>query len=144
MPSCSVWFGRGSVEEAQWIFRRTGRDVRPRYLDFQQCIRFAGSLAPVTRVLAIALFTDIVGSTELRSRVGDDEADRSVARHDAVVGELVPAHGGRVVKYLGDGALATFSSAVDATEAASAIQARLADSGPSIRIGIHAGRRRIL
>jgi class 3 adenylate cyclase/tetratricopeptide (TPR) repeat protein len=91
------------------------------------------------RVLAIVVFTDIVGSTELRSSVGDDEADRTVAYHDAVVGELIPAHGGRVVKYLGDGALATFSSAVDATEAASTIQARLADSGPPVRIGIHAG-----
>ena len=93
----------------------------------------------MARALVIVVFTDIVGSTELRSRVGDDEADRVVARHDAVVGELVPAHGGQVVKYLGDGALATFSSAVDATEASSAIQARLAGSAPAVRIGIHAG-----
>jgi class 3 adenylate cyclase/tetratricopeptide (TPR) repeat protein len=93
----------------------------------------------MARVLVTVVFTDIVGSTELRSSLGDDEADRIVARHDAVVGELVPSHGGQVVKYLGDGALATFSSAVDATEAASAIQARLAGSAPAVRIGIHAG-----
>lgn len=93
----------------------------------------------MARVLVTVVFTDIVGSTELRSRVGDDEADRVVALHDAVVSELVPAHGGQVVKYLGDGALATFSSAVDATEASSAIQARLAGSAPAVRIGIHAG-----
>lgn len=93
----------------------------------------------MARALVIVVFTDIVESTEMRSRVGDDEADRVVARHDAIVGELVPAHGGKVMKYLGDGALATFSSAVDATEASYAIQARLAGSGPAVRIGIHAG-----
>ncbi|MGA7270399.1 MAG: adenylate/guanylate cyclase domain-containing protein, partial [Acidimicrobiia bacterium] len=93
----------------------------------------------MSRALITVVFTDIVGSTELRSRVGDDEADRVVAHHDAVVGEVVAAHDGRVVKFLGDGALATFTSAVDATEAAVAIQDRLAGSLPEVRIGIHGG-----
>ncbi|HSR45176.1 MAG TPA: AAA family ATPase [Acidimicrobiia bacterium] len=93
----------------------------------------------MSRSLVIVMFTDIVGSTAMRSRLGDDEADRAVARHDAVVGQLVPTNGGRVIKYLGDGALATFSSAVDAIETAAAILVQLADTGPQIRIGIHAG-----
>jgi class 3 adenylate cyclase/tetratricopeptide (TPR) repeat protein len=93
----------------------------------------------MARALVTVVFTDIVGSTELRSTVGDDEADRVVARHDGVVAEVVEAHGGRVVKYLGDGALATFASAVDGAEAAASIQARLLENGPPVRIGIHAG-----
>ena len=93
----------------------------------------------MARALVTVMFTDIVGSTELRSRVGDDEADGVVARHDASVGDVVVAHGGSVIKYLGDGALATFSSAVAATEAASELQSRLAGSSPAVRVGIHAG-----
>lgn len=93
----------------------------------------------MARILATVVFTDIVGSTQLRSDVGDDEADRLVALHDTAVGEIVPAHGGRVVKYLGDGALAVFTSAVDATEAASAILGHLAESSLSVKVGVHAG-----
>lgn len=48
----------------------------------------------MARALVTVMFTDIVGSTELRSRVGDDEADRIVARHDASVEDVVAAHGG--------------------------------------------------
>ncbi len=93
----------------------------------------------MSRSLVTVVFTDLVESTRLRSTLGDDRMDTIVANHDATVGEIVPAHGGRVIKYLGDGALAAFSSAVDATEAASAIQARLAGSDPVVRIGVHAG-----
>ncbi|HEY5650801.1 MAG TPA: AAA family ATPase [Acidimicrobiia bacterium] len=93
----------------------------------------------MARSLVTVMFTDLVGSTQLRSTLGDDQVDMIVARHDATVGELVSSHGGRIIKFLGDGALATFSSAVDATEAASAIQARLEGSDPAVRIGVHAG-----
>ncbi len=93
----------------------------------------------MTRILATVVFTDIVGSTQLRSEIGDDDADLLVADHDTAVGEIVPIHGGRVVKYLGDGALAVFSSAVEAATAATAIQRRLAGSPLEIKVGIHAG-----
>ena len=93
----------------------------------------------MSRSLVTVVFTDLVGSTRMRSELGDDRVDAIVARHDETVGELVAAHRGRVIKFLGDGALATFSSASDAAEAASAIQARLAGTDSVTRIGIHAG-----
>jgi len=50
-----------------------------------------------------ALFTDLVGSTELRARVGEESADRLRRIHDSLV---IEANGGRVVKSTGDGAMA--------------------------------------
>jgi class 3 adenylate cyclase len=52
------------------------------------------------------MFTDVVGSTVLRSRVGEDAADVFRGVHDAVVGEAIVSNGGRVVKHLGDGLMA--------------------------------------
>src|SRR4051794_6976576 len=68
------------------------------------------------------LFTDLVDSTQLRVRVGDDEADALRRVHDVLISEAVVAHGGTVVKGLGDGVMATFESAADAVAGAVAVQ----------------------
>ncbi len=68
------------------------------------------------------LFTDLVGSTELRSRLGEDVAEVVRRAHDALITDVVEGNGGRVVKGLGDGFLATFGSAARAVAAAVAIQ----------------------
>ena len=67
------------------------------------------------------MFTDLVGSTELRSRVGEDAAEVLRAAHDAILGDAVRAHDGSVVKHLGDGLMATFPSAAAGVSAAVAI-----------------------
>ncbi len=68
------------------------------------------------------LFTDIVGSTALRAQLGEDVAEVVRRGHDALVAEIVEGHGGRVVKGMGDGFLATFGSAARAVTAAVGIQ----------------------
>ncbi|HEX5615061.1 MAG TPA: AAA family ATPase [Acidimicrobiia bacterium] len=68
------------------------------------------------------LFTDLVGSTALRAELGEDVAEVVRRSHDAVVSEVVAGHGGRIVKGLGDGFLATFGSAARAVAAAVGIQ----------------------
>lgn len=68
------------------------------------------------------LFTDIVGSTELRARVGEETAEELRRTHDRLLTQAVGANAGRVVKGLGDGIMATFSGASDAVAAAVAIQ----------------------
>lgn len=99
---------------------------------------------PVLDTVSV-LFTDLVGSTELRSRLGEDGADVVRRAHDALIAEAVAGHGGRVVKGLGDGFLATFGSAARATNAAVAIQQAFdrpvggADVRLSLRIGLSAG-----
>jgi len=97
------------------------------------------------RSTAIVLFTDLVGSTELRSRLGEDAADRLREQHDALVTGAIEANRGTVVKNLGDGIMATFAGAADAVDAAVAIQQaidRHNRSSPTpieVRIGISAG-----
>ncbi len=68
------------------------------------------------------LFTDIVGSTALRAQLGEDVAEVVRRSHDALIAEIVEGHGGRVIKGMGDGFLATFGSAARAVTAAVGIQ----------------------
>src|SRR5437764_7310320 len=101
----------------------------------------------VERSTATVIFTDLVGSTELRSRLGEDAADELRRTHDRLVVEAVDANRGRLVKHLGDGIMATFTGASDALTAAVAIQQALDRhnrSGVSkvpmeVRIGASAG-----
>ncbi len=71
---------------------------------------------------ATILFTDLVGSTELRTRLGDGAADELRRHHDQLVTQAVEEHRGTIVKLLGDGALASFGAAADAVGAATDVQ----------------------
>jgi class 3 adenylate cyclase len=90
------------------------------------------------------LFTDLVGSTAWRTRVGEAVADVRTAELEAASRELVAEVGGTVVKSVGDGIMATFDSAVAALEVAARLQAVATLVGPdprgaSLRIGISTG-----
>ena len=92
------------------------------------------------------MFTDIVGSTELAPRLGDDIAFELLNTHDAIVRGAVSQHGGRVIKHTGDGIMAVFVSPVQAVKAACMIQTAVEaivpqDNRPQfqIRIGAAAG-----
>lgn len=64
--------------------------------------------------MATVMFTDLVGSTALRARVGEDAAEVLRSLHDAILIEAITSHNGRVVKHLGDGMMAAFTSCADA------------------------------
>lgn len=92
------------------------------------------------------LFTDLVGSTELRVSMGEERADEFRRVHDQLLRSAVEDHGGEVVKGLGDGIMATFGSAADAACAAVAVQqavdshVRRTESPPfAVRVGVSAG-----
>src|SRR5688572_17272673 len=99
------------------------------------------------RTMAVILFTDLVGSTELRGRLGEESADELRRRHDQLLTQAVEASNGRVVKGLGDGIMATFTGAADGVAAAVAIQQaihRLNRTGKApvplaVRLGLSAG-----
>jgi class 3 adenylate cyclase/alpha-beta hydrolase superfamily lysophospholipase len=93
----------------------------------------------VERALATILFTDIVGSTETASRLGDQRWRDLIERHDAAVRRELAMHRGREVKTMGDGFLATFDGPARAIRCATAIQEELSRSGVEIRSGIHSG-----
>jgi class 3 adenylate cyclase len=102
-------------------------------------------LAPQRRLAAI-MFTDIVGYSRL---MGADEARamRLLDRHDAILGEQVRAHGGEILKKMGDSVFASFDSATSAVRCAIAIQQALARHNEAadpqervaVRIGVHLG-----
>ena len=92
------------------------------------------------------MFTDIVGSTEMAQRLGDDIAFELVETHDAIVRAAIAEHGGRVIKHTGDGIMAVFVSPVMTVKAAcriqSAVEALIPEAGRpdfKVRIGAAAG-----
>jgi class 3 adenylate cyclase/DNA-binding CsgD family transcriptional regulator/tetratricopeptide (TPR) repeat protein len=92
------------------------------------------------------LFTDLVGSTELLERLGDDAAEALRRTHFRILREAVSGAGGQEVKNLGDGLMLAFESAVSAVECAVAIQRGVERHNRSrpgrplaVRVGLHVG-----
>ena len=91
------------------------------------------------------LITDLVGSASMRTRLGDHRADEMERWHETIVSKAVADYQGTIVKRLGDGAMAIFTTATDAIAAGAAIQTRLAREARAqaasmhVRIGISAG-----
>lgn len=99
---------------------------------------------PVERELATIVFTDICGSTELAARLTDARWRDLLAEHDRLVAREVERGGGRVVKSIGDGVLATFASPGGAVRAARAAIEAVAPLGLRIRAGLHTGEIELL
>jgi adenylate cyclase len=85
------------------------------------------------------VFTDIVDSTVMAERMGDDGWVDLIGNHESDIRRIVTKHGGTVVKMLGDGSMLSFSSARAATRAALELHEVTADLDYAVRIGIHAG-----
>jgi class 3 adenylate cyclase/tetratricopeptide (TPR) repeat protein len=91
------------------------------------------------------LFTDMVGSTAQRARLGDDAANALLREHDEIVRGAAERHGGRVVEGTGDGSMLAFEAAGEAVRAAVAIQQdveqrnRRAVERIGLRIGLSLG-----
>jgi class 3 adenylate cyclase len=95
--------------------------------------------APARRVLASILAVDIVGSTELASRIGDAAWRDLLERWYARVGSELAAHGGWEVDRAGDGLLATFEGPSRAIRCAVALTREAAALGLRLRAGVHTG-----
>jgi len=97
-----------------------------------------------TDVVAV-LFTDLVGSTALRAGLGEEAAEELRRAHDQVLLVAVESHGGKVIKGLGDGIMASFDGAADALAAAVAIQQgiqrrnRRSPAPLAVRVGVSVG-----
>ena len=128
----------GDVEAAAGaIDEFLGRDPSP-----MPTARSGGGLRTV-------IFTDLVGHTEIMSRLGDERGRRLLREHERLTRDALHDHGGREVKTLGDGFLGSFDSVSDAVECALAIQKRFEawNASPvaaelatmSVRVGLNAG-----
>jgi class 3 adenylate cyclase len=91
------------------------------------------------------LFTDLVGSTALMSRVGEERAEALRREQFALLREAVVLGGGREVKNVGDGLMVVFSSASGALDCAVMMQQRLevrnrrSDEPLLVRVGVSHG-----
>jgi class 3 adenylate cyclase len=85
---------------------------------------------------ATILFTDLVGSTALRARLGEERADVGRRTQHRLLAQAIAAHRGTLHKDLGDGIMASFAGAADGVAAAVAIQQALATDGPRTGTGL--------
>ncbi|MFL5907041.1 MAG: alpha/beta fold hydrolase [Solirubrobacterales bacterium] len=94
---------------------------------------------PSERVLATVMFTDIVGSTERASEVGDSRWRELLDRHDQLTRSELERHQGQEVKTTGDGVLATFDGPARAIRCATSLASATDRLGLPVRVGLHTG-----
>jgi len=91
------------------------------------------------RVLATVMFTDIVGSTEHLTAMGDRRWRDLLAEHYRLARREVSRFRGHEVKATGDGLLASFDGPARAVRCAVAIRDAVRSLGIEIRAGVHTG-----
>src|SRR5438093_1905420 len=87
------------------------------------------------------LFADITGSTRLYETAGDSRAVEEIAVCMQMLRDAVEAHGGRVVKTMGDAIMALFSTPNAAAAAAARMQTDV-ESLPAVgnrKLGLRVG-----
>jgi len=92
------------------------------------------------------LFTDVVGSSELRTSRGDESAHKIMEAHFDLVRHEIEQHSGREVKTIGDSFMVVFASARSAVNCAVSVQRALAEHNREnpeqqvrVRIGMNTG-----
>ena len=95
--------------------------------------------AELDRVLATVLFTDIVGSTEKATAVGDRAWNELVERHHTTVRAMLGRYRGVEQDVAGDGFFATFDGPARGVKCAQAIVDAVRPLGIEVRAGVHIG-----
>ena len=91
------------------------------------------------RVLATLLFTDLVGSTEQATRLGDIAWQDLLSRHYESVRRELERFRGREIETTGDGVLSRFEGPAAAIRCATAIVRDAIDLDLQVRAGVHVG-----
>jgi adenylate cyclase len=108
-------------------------------IGFEQTMATAGLHEPVERHPAIC-FLDITGYTRLTQERGDQAAAALAETLATLVNRRSGEHGGRPVKWLGDGVMFHFREPVGAVTAALEMVHGVVEAGlPPAHVGIHAG-----
>ncbi|MGH7567097.1 MAG: adenylate/guanylate cyclase domain-containing protein, partial [Gemmatimonadota bacterium] len=90
-------------------------------------------------MIATVLFTDIVGSTERATALGDRRWREILRAHPAAVREELRRHHGHEIATAGDGFLSVFDSPAHALLCAAAIREAVRALDLSVRCGVHMG-----
>jgi class 3 adenylate cyclase/pimeloyl-ACP methyl ester carboxylesterase len=94
---------------------------------------------PIDRILATVMFTDIVGSTERASELGDRRWRELLDEHENLTRTELDRHQGQAVKTTGDGVLATFDGPARAIRCATSLASATERLGLPVRVGLHTG-----
>ena len=128
-----------------------GEDHNPWYQDaditigeIQKFLTGTRTSVEAERTLATVLFTDVVDSTRTAAELGDERWRQLLERHHRIVREAIVGFGGREVKSIGDGFMATFDGPARAIRCARAIVESSADAGLRVRVGVHTGECEIM
>ncbi|MDH3754851.1 MAG: adenylate/guanylate cyclase domain-containing protein [Acidimicrobiia bacterium] len=99
-----------------------------------------GAIPTADAVDRVIAFTDLVRSTELLAACGDRRWLQIINEHDRRLGVAAQLWRGRIVKFQGDGSMATFIDARDAVDWAFEVVDEIApELGLECRAGVHAG-----
>jgi pimeloyl-ACP methyl ester carboxylesterase len=103
--------------------------------------QFLGTRPPrrASRRFAVLAFVDVVDSTGRLQEHGDRSWTAMLADLHGACRRIAVHHEGRIVKTIGDGLLATFSTPSDAIDALHAMSAAAEHRGLVVRGGLHAG-----
>lgn len=149
-----------NVEEGRWLAARIagarftelpGEDHFP-WVGDQDAIldeiqEFLTGVRPTPesdRELSTLLFTDIAGSTEIITRLGDQVWQELLERHHAMVREELTRFRGHEVDTAGDGFFATFDGPARAVRCALSVVGAGQQLGIKIRAGLHTGEIQVM
>jgi len=111
------------------------------FIESQETIQAARLTSTVT-----IMFTDIMDSTAITDRLGDQQSRALLRVHDQMIRRQTSSYGGTEVKSMGDGFMFTFPSAHQGVACAAAVQRELAEhnqknpeSPLAVRIGLSVG-----
>ena len=99
--------------------------------------------SPRTTVVKAFLFTDLVGSTDMKRRLGDAAYADAIARHDELFHRCLTEYAASQEKDIGDGFLAAFDVPSDAIRCALSFQRGIAELDTpeplKVRVGVNMG-----
>ncbi len=109
-------FARRSAALAAWLADRHLSRAIDEYsvTETERILEGAGFVAPRLDVPPAIAFVDLTGFTRMTEERGDEVAAATAMRLGDVTIDAIRAHGGRVVKLLGDGVLVRFDDAATA------------------------------
>ncbi|MGZ8686792.1 MAG: adenylate/guanylate cyclase domain-containing protein [Gaiellaceae bacterium] len=119
-------------------------DVDDLVAELAELVTGTRGLRDPDRVLTTLLFTDVVGSTELATDVGDRRLAELLDDHRILMRRELVRFGGHEVDSAGDGFLASFDGPTRAINCAAAVQEAVRTLGLDLRAGVHTGECEVL
>ena len=134
----AIYVERPGTEHIPWM--------RPEGViaDIREFLTGSRESAAADRMLATVLFTDLVGSTALAARLGDEHWRSLLETHHRSTREAIAHHRGVEVASAGDGFLARFDGPARAVRCAGAIIDEARRAGLGVRAGVHTGEVEVL